>query len=55
MAGFSFFNDNLLAFRSMGNSLKIFIDKIGELQSDGDKYFPEGIFPAYRDNSHDWI
>jgi hypothetical protein len=35
----------------MGNSLKIFIDKIGELQSGGGKYFPEGIFPAYRDNA----
>ncbi|MBE9460964.1 hypothetical protein ACFP1I_19490 [Dyadobacter subterraneus] len=35
----------------MGDSLRSFIDKIGDLQSDGDKYFPEGIFPAYRDNS----
>ncbi|MCF0057903.1 hypothetical protein [Dyadobacter sp. CY356] len=35
----------------MGNGLKFFIDKIVNLQSDGDKYFPVGMFPAYRDNA----
>ncbi|MEO6686999.1 MAG: hypothetical protein ABIN24_13590 [Dyadobacter sp.] len=35
----------------MENTLKIFIDKIVDLQSDGNRYFPEGIFPAYRDNA----
>lgn len=34
----------------MTDTLKHFIDKIEELQSPGDKYFPEGLFPAYRDN-----
>ena len=34
----------------MTNTLKHFIEKIEGLQSQGDKYFPEGIFPAYRDN-----
>jgi hypothetical protein len=35
----------------MTNTLQHFIEKISNLQSRGDKYFPEGIFPAYRDNS----
>ncbi|MCF2442916.1 hypothetical protein L0657_03030 [Dyadobacter sp. CY345] len=34
----------------MTNTLTHFIGKIESLQSKGDKYFPEGIFPAYRDN-----
>lgn len=35
----------------MTDTIKHFIDKIESLQSQGDKYFPEGIFPAFRDNS----
>ena len=35
----------------MKNTSQLLVDKIGNLQSDGDRYFPEGIFPAYRDNS----
>ena len=34
----------------MTKTLTHFINKIESLQSQGDKYFPEGIFPAYRDN-----
>jgi hypothetical protein len=34
----------------MKQPLQLFIDKIESLQSKGDKYFPEGIFPAYRTN-----
>jgi hypothetical protein len=35
----------------MTDILQHIIERIGNLQSSGDKYFPEGIFPAYRDNS----
>ncbi|WP_254561263.1 hypothetical protein [Dyadobacter diqingensis] len=34
----------------MKDTLQHFIAKIENLQSRGDRYFPEGIFPAYRDN-----
>ncbi|WP_138477537.1 hypothetical protein [Dyadobacter bucti] len=34
----------------MKQPLQLFIDKIKDLQSKGDNYFPEGIFPAYRSN-----
>ena len=50
IGGVFFFCDNLLAFRRMKNCLPHFIGKIENLQSRGDKYFPVGIFPAYRDN-----
>jgi len=35
----------------MTDTLKHIIDKIESLQSRGDQHFPEGIFPAYRENS----
>lgn len=35
----------------MNENLRHFIDKIAQLQSTGDKYFPNGIFPAYRTNT----
>ena len=35
----------------MKDTLQHFIAKIENIQSKGDRYFPEGIFPAYRDNS----
>jgi hypothetical protein len=35
----------------MRDTLQHFIAKIESLQSDGDRYFPEGIFPAYRNNA----
>lgn len=34
----------------MKNTLQHFVDKIEALQSKGDRYFPEGIFPAHREN-----
>ncbi|WP_221393938.1 hypothetical protein [Dyadobacter sp. NIV53] len=34
----------------MNNTLRIFIEKIEQLQSKGDQYFPDGLFPAYRTN-----
>lgn len=34
----------------MNENLQDFIEKIDALQSDGDRYFPSGIFPAYRTN-----
>ncbi|WP_229247922.1 hypothetical protein [Dyadobacter sandarakinus] len=35
----------------MNQLLPAFIDQIEKLQSKGDRYFPEGIFPAYRINT----
>lgn len=35
----------------MNDTLKIFIEKIEQLQSKGDPFFPDGIFPAYRANT----
>jgi hypothetical protein len=35
----------------MINTLQHFIEKVSDLQSGENEYFPDGIFPAYRDNS----
>ena len=35
----------------MNENLRHFIEKIAHLQSTGDQYFPDGIFPAYRTNT----
>ena len=35
----------------MNDTLKVFVENIEQLQSKGDQYFPDGIFPAYRTNT----
>jgi hypothetical protein len=41
----------MVSFLVMNKTLTHFIEKIDQLQSRGDRYFPSGIFPAYRSNS----
>ena len=36
----------------MSNLLDKFIKKIAQEQSSGDRYFPDGLLPAYRSNPH---
>ena len=46
-----FFLRQLVSFPSMNENIEFFLNKIEELQSIGDKYFPDGIFPAFRTNA----